>query len=72
VSLFYASTSEKVKSPKCVELEFVCMLDLSKNKMNLKNKEDIQFKMKNDVDKMIKIGLNKYKKRIYGSASFFK
>ena len=40
--------------------------------MNLKNKEVIQFKMKHDVDKMIKIGLDKYKKIMHGSASFFK
>jgi hypothetical protein len=37
VSLFYASTSEKLKSPMCVELEFVCLLDLygSKNYRDL-------------------------------------
>ena len=56
----------------CVELEFVCLLDLPYNKMNLKNKEVIQFKMKNDVNKMITIGMDKYKKRMHGSASFFK
>ena len=32
----------------------------SKNYTNLNNKEVIQFKMKHDVNKMIKLGLDKY------------